>query len=52
MIYVDPPYGIKYASNFQARIDHREVKDQDADLTHEAEQIRAYRDTWKLGIHS
>jgi len=41
MIYVDPPYGIKYASNFQARIDHREVKDQDADLTHEAEQIRA-----------
>ncbi|MBM4287819.1 MAG: site-specific DNA-methyltransferase [Deltaproteobacteria bacterium] len=52
MIYVDPPYGIKYASNFQARIDRRDVKDQDSDLTHEPEQIKAYRDTWKLGIHS
>jgi len=52
MIYMDPPYGIRYASNFQSRIDRRDVKDQDADLTHEPEQIRAYRDTWKLGIHS
>jgi len=52
MIFVDPPYGISYASNFQSRIDRRDVKDQDADLTHEAEQIKAYRDTWKLGIHS
>ena len=52
MIYVDPPYGIKYASNFQPRTDRRDVKDRDEDLTHEPEQIKAYRDTWKLGIHS
>jgi adenine-specific DNA-methyltransferase len=52
MIYVDPPYGIKYASNFQPRIDRRDVKDKDEDLTHEPEQIKAYRDTWTLGIHS
>ena len=52
MIYMDPPYGIKYASNFQPRIDKRDVKDSDEDLTHEPEQIKAYRDTWKLGIHS
>jgi len=52
MIYIDPPYGIKYASNFQPRIDQRDVKDQDEDLTHEPEQIKAYRDTWKLGTHS
>ncbi|MGB9772748.1 MAG: DNA methyltransferase, partial [Bacteroidota bacterium] len=52
MIYLDPPYGIKYASNFQPRIDRRDVKDKDEDLTHEPEQIKAYRDTWKLGIHS
>lgn len=52
MIYLDPPYGIKYASNFQARTDRRDVKDRDEDLTHEPEQIKAYRDTWQLGIHS
>ncbi len=52
MIYIDPPYGIKYASNFQPRLDRRDVKDKDEDLTHEPEQIKAYRDTWKLGIHS
>jgi len=52
MIYMDPPYGIKYASNFQPRIDRRDVKDTDEDLTHEPEQIKAYRDTWTLGIHS
>jgi adenine-specific DNA-methyltransferase len=52
MIYVDPPYGIKYASNFQPRLDQRDVKDKDEDLTREPEQIKAYRDTWKLGIHS
>ncbi|MCX7753582.1 MAG: site-specific DNA-methyltransferase, partial [Blastocatellia bacterium] len=51
-IYIDPPYGIKYASNFQPRTDRRDVKDKDEDLTHEPEQIKAYRDTWKLGIHS
>lgn len=52
MIYLDPPYGIKYSSNFQPRLDKRDVKDKDDDLTHEPEQIKAYRDTWKLGIHS
>ncbi len=52
MIYMDPPYGIKYSSNFQPRIDRRDVKDRDEDLTHEPEQIKAYRDTWQLGIHS
>jgi len=52
MIYIDPPYGIKYSSNFQPRIDRRDVKDKDEDLTHEPEQIKAYRDTWQLGIHS
>lgn len=52
MIYVDPPYGIKYSSNFQPRVDRRDVKDKDEDLTHEPEQIKAYRNTWKLGIHS
>ncbi|PWH18540.1 MAG: site-specific DNA-methyltransferase, partial [Ardenticatenia bacterium] len=51
-IYMDPPYGIKYASNFQPRIDRHDVKDKDEDLTHEPEQIKAYRDTWQLGIHS
>jgi adenine-specific DNA-methyltransferase len=52
MIYIDPPYGIKYSSNFQPRIDKRDVKDKDEDLTREPEQIKAYRDTWELGIHS
>ena len=52
MIYMDPPYGVKYASNFQARIDRRDVKDSDEHLTREPEMIKAYRDTWKLGIHS
>jgi adenine-specific DNA-methyltransferase len=52
MIYMDPPYGIKYSSNFQPRIDRQDVKDKDEDLTHEPEQIKAYRDTWTLGIHS
>ena len=52
MIYIDPPYGIKYASNFQPRIDRRAVKEKDEDLTHELERIKAYRDTCKLGIHS
>ena len=40
MIYIDPPYGIKYASNFQPRIDRRDVKDKDEDLTHEPEQMK------------
>lgn len=52
MIYVDPPYGIGYRSNFQPRTDQRSVGDRDEDLTRDPEQIRAYRDTWTLGIHS
>ncbi|MBN2563452.1 MAG: site-specific DNA-methyltransferase [Phycisphaerae bacterium] len=52
MIYLDPPYGVKFSSNFQPRIDQRDVKDADDHLTREPEQIKAYRDTWTLGIHS
>jgi len=53
MVYIDPPYGIKYGSNFQPFVNKREVKDgKDEDLTQEPEMIRAFRDTWELGIHS
>ena len=53
MVYMDPPYGIRYGSNFQPFVNRREVTDgRDADLTAEPEQIRAFRDTWELGIHS
>ncbi len=52
MIYLDPPYGIKYASNFQSEVGNRDVKDKPEDLTREAEMIKAYRDTWTLGVHS
>jgi len=53
MIYIDPPYGIKYGSNFQPFVNKRDVKDgKDEDLTTEPEQIRAFRDTWELGLHS
>ncbi|MDD2190483.1 MAG: site-specific DNA-methyltransferase [Eubacteriales bacterium] len=53
MIYIDPPYGIKYGSNFQPFVDKRDVKDKkDEDLTQEPEMIKAFRDTWELGIHS
>ncbi|MCF2971832.1 site-specific DNA-methyltransferase [Synechococcus sp. Nb3U1] len=53
MIYIDPPYGIKYGSNFQPFVNKRDVKDgKDEDLTAEPEQIKAFRDTWELGIHS
>jgi adenine-specific DNA-methyltransferase len=53
MIYIDPPYGIKYGSNWQMKLNNRNVRDgDDADLTGEPEQIKAYRDTWELGIHS
>ncbi len=53
MVYIDPPYGIKYASNFQPFIHKRNVKDgNDKDLTQEPEMIKAFRDTWELGIHS
>jgi adenine-specific DNA-methyltransferase len=53
MIYFDPPYGIKYGSNFQPFVNKRDVKDgNDEDLTAEPEMIKAFRDTWELGIHS
>ena len=51
--YIDPPYGIKYGSNFQPFVNKRDVKDKkDEDLTAEPEMIKAFRDTWELGIHS
>jgi adenine-specific DNA-methyltransferase len=52
MIYVDPPYGIKFSSNWQNEVGKRDVKDKDEDLTREPEMIKAYRDTWTLGVHS
>lgn len=53
MIYIDPPYGIKYGSNFQPFTNKRNVIDRkDEDLTQEPEMIKAFRDTWELGIHS
>src|SRR3989338_1943233 len=53
MIYIDPPYGIKYGSNFQPFTNKRDVKDRkDEDLTQEPEMIKEFRDTWELGIHS
>lgn len=53
MIYIDPPYGIKYGSNFQPFVNKRDVRDRkDEDLTQEPEMIKAFRDTWELGIHS
>ena len=52
MIYLDPPYGIKFASNFQPEIGKRDVKDKESDLTREPEMVKAYRDTWTLGVHS
>jgi adenine-specific DNA-methyltransferase len=53
MIYMDPPYGVKFGSNFQPFVRKRDVKDgSDADLTREPEMVKAYRDTWELGLHS
>ncbi len=52
MCYFDPPYGIKYGSNFQPFVNKRDVKDKDEDLSQEPETITAFRDTWELGIHS
>ncbi len=52
-IYFDPPYGIKYGGNWQIKLDNRDVKDgKDEALSGEPEQIKAFRDTWELGIHS
>jgi len=53
VIYMDPPYGIKYNSNFQPKINQRDIRDGDEkSISREIEQIKAYRDTWTLGIHS
>jgi adenine-specific DNA-methyltransferase len=53
MIYIDPPYGIKYGSNFQPFTNQKDVKDgADKDLNQEPEMVKAFRDTWELGIHS
>jgi adenine-specific DNA-methyltransferase len=52
-VYMDPPYGIKFGSNWQVSTRKRDVKDGKAqDLTRQPEQVRAFRDTWELGIHS
>ena len=53
MIYMDPPYGVKYGSNFQPFVRRRGVKDGDDDsISREPEMVQAYRDTWELGVHS
>ncbi|HUY09175.1 MAG TPA: site-specific DNA-methyltransferase [Candidatus Dormibacteraeota bacterium] len=53
MVYMDPPYGIKFGSNWQVSARNRDVKDGKLeDASREVEQIRAFRDTWELGIHS
>jgi adenine-specific DNA-methyltransferase len=53
MIYLDPPYGIRFASNWQVSTRKREVKDGKVeDATRQPEQVKAFRDTWELGIHS
>ena len=53
MIYMDPPYGVKFGSNFQPFVRKRDVKhNDDQHMTREPEMVQAYRDTWELGIHS
>ena len=53
MIYMDPPYGVKFGSNFQPFVRKRDVKSgDDDDMTREPEMVKAYRDTWELGLHS
>src|SRR6266508_3957445 len=53
MIYIDPPYGVKFGSNFQPFVRKRDVRhNDDEDLTREPEMVQAYRDTWELGLHS
>lgn len=53
MIYMDPPYGVKFGSNFQPFVRKRDVSHgDDSDMTREPEMVQAYRDTWQLGIHS
>jgi adenine-specific DNA-methyltransferase len=53
MIYMDPPYGVKFGSNFQPFVRKRDVShNDDDDITREPEMVQAYRDTWELGLHS
>ena len=52
MIYFDPPYGIKYNSNFQPRVFESNVKDTPQSVEMRPEQIKAFRDTWEKGVHS
>ena len=53
MIYIDPPYGIKFGSNWQVSTRDRNVHDgRDTDVVRQPEQVKAFRDTWELGIHS
>ncbi|MBK8233116.1 MAG: site-specific DNA-methyltransferase [Candidatus Eisenbacteria bacterium] len=52
MIFMDPPYGINYKSNFQPIIGDVDVKNRDEHLTRELEMVHAFRDTWHLGVHS
>ncbi|WP_307424761.1 site-specific DNA-methyltransferase [Pseudarthrobacter defluvii] len=53
MVYIDPPYGIKFGSNWQVSARQRDVSDGKlSDTVREAEQVKAFRDTWELGIHS
>ena len=52
MIYVDPPYGIGHRSNFQPFVRNRNVTDRETDLPREPEVVKAYRDTWTLGVHT
>src|SRR5687768_5249080 len=53
MIYMDPPYGVKFGSNFQPFVRQRQVThNDDADMTREPEMVQAYRDTWELGLHT
>lgn len=53
MIYIDPPYGVRFGSNFQPFVRRRDVgHNDDEDMTREPEMVQAYRDTWELGLHS
>ena len=53
MIYMDPPYGVRFGSNFQPFVRKRDVShNDDEDMTREPEMVKAYRDTWELGLHS
>jgi adenine-specific DNA-methyltransferase len=52
MIFMDPPYGVKFRSNFQPEVGDTAVSESEQDLTREPETVKAYRDTWRLGVHT